>query len=138
MSMSEAPVIQGKTLGKFTLRGEPRDYYIQRPYRLQEIDYYKLTKTANKLETAAFALFTAAGFALIVGLSKLIALYVGGVLDVASNVKSWEFIAPGIAIPIGGALYWLGKLLPNDRRDLIKKIDDHFKANKSIEASMEE
>ena len=99
------------------------------PYRLSELDFRILTKPHNKLDTLAFAFLTGAAIALINAVTKL------WLPDV--EVSLAELVAPGAIAAVGILLYMVGRLVPNEHRRLLKKIEDHFKANPSVGASMD-
>jgi hypothetical protein len=124
--------VQGERLSaSVVLSGTPRDCYVQLPYRLSELEFWILTKTRNKLDTFAFAFLTGAAIALINATTKL------WLHDPDVGISPAELFAPLAIAIVGVLIYAIGRLLPNDQRRLVAKIENHFKQNPSIGASMD-
>src|SRR5688500_2114283 len=129
--MAEQPqVVEGQhRTASINVGGPARDYYVQLPYRLSELEFWILTKGRSKFDTLAFAFLTGAAIALINAVTKL---------WLAESVfTAAELVSPVLIALAGAAIYGLGRLLPNEHRRLLSKIKKHFDTNPSVGASMD-
>lgn len=126
----ERQIIQGEhRTTTVVLGGPPRDYYMQVPYRITELEFWILTKRANRLEAFAYTFLTASAIALANSLIK--------VFITPESVGAWEIYSPLVIAGIGILMFGIGRLLPDEYRSLKRKIDGHFESNPNVDASME-
>ena len=129
MAEQQPSVIQGEHRTASIELGPPRDYYIQLPYRLSQLEFRILSRPDNKLDTLAFAFLTGAAIALINAVAKL------WLPD--AEVSPAELVAPGAIALVGIVVFGVGRLVPNEHRRLVRQIEEHFRANPNVGASMD-
>lgn len=96
----------------------------QKDYLLQKHDFYLIKNGKSKTFSAAQN-FLFASFCW--GLSLIAKGYPN-----FSDIKKGEWIALGVGIAISVVLYAIGYFLPNERKEIMKKIEEHFKKAPTI------
>lgn len=96
---------------------------IQTPFLLTQVDFvYLCGRPPMTASWATNLLFAVVGYAVSLG-PKLLATLKGEPSQVSS--AEWTTIALGIALAL--MLYAIGLAMPNERKNLLKRISDHFK-----------
>lgn len=123
-------IIRDQKFGKTFNLGDPTQVYtFQQPYLLDEKDYIILTKTHSSLATYAHTIL---GGATLIGFGVFAKYFHSIYSKQPSKIEEWELISLLIAFIISGLLLGIGALLPNDKKQLLKKIKKHFKENERM------
>lgn len=94
-------------------------------FLLERYDFDKIIKSEGFWYNIGIALFGSS----IVLLINIIAKAVGGYLNKSIKVDEWELYALLITTVLMIIAFLLHKCIPNERRRIIKKIQNHFKEN---------
>lgn len=124
--------IEHKDLGepfraKETVVIEPADFLAsQRPYPVDRADYLTLRFPTSGVETVGYA-FVVLSLGSIVNLT---AKWFDAVTSGSSfKVPTLDYWVAGIPFVLGLVMILLGRLLPNERRKLLKRMNKHFSDN---------
>jgi len=96
-------------------------------YPLEEKDYIVLTKIRSGWLFWIYGIFMCAGALFLSVAGKYIYSLIS---KQATDIKSWELIAIGVALIVALILKGISILCLDDRKKLLKKIDEHFKTSK--------
>ena len=106
------------------VRTEPSIRISQEPFLLCEADFLRLKYGDSKLLTwAGGVLLTSLGM-LFIPIAKYIIAKT--TVDKSIIIQSWEWFAPFIGIGIAALLFITGKMLPNERKQVMSDIEAHF------------
>ena len=106
------------------VRTEPSIRISQEPFLLCEADFLRLKYGDSKVLTwAGGVLLTFLGM-LLIPLAKYILTKITS--DKSIIIQSWEWFAPFIGIGIAVLLFIVGKILPNERKQVMNDIEAHF------------
>lgn len=113
-----------ETLPVTAERTEPSIGSLQADFPLCEADFLRLKNGTPKTVTAAYTIFlTAVGLGLSIG-----GKYAEAVINKSQvPIPKWELYALGGAVLLAGILYFAGFCLPNDKKQVMKDIETHFK-----------
>ena len=106
------------------VRTKPSIRISQEPFLLCEADFLRLKYGDSKvLAWAGGVLLTSLGM-LFIPMAKYIIVKMTS--DKSIIIQSWEWFAPFIGIGIAALLFAIGKMLPNERKQVMSDIEDHF------------
>lgn len=106
------------------VRTEPSIRISQEPFLLCEADFLRLKYGDSKVLTwAGGVLLTSLGM-LFIPIAKYIIAKTA--IDKSIIIQSWEWVAPFIGIGIAAILFFIGKMLPNERKQVMSDIEAHF------------
>ena len=95
----------------------------QEPFNLTEADFLRIKGGRTKASGAANGiLLTSLGMAFILLLKYLQAKASGG----GFTVQVLEWLAPAIGLGIASLLYLLDRILPNEKKQVMRDIENHF------------
>jgi len=123
--------IEGRTLARTyeldaDVVGEPMIASLQCDFALCEADYVRLTTRGSKLFDAGVAvLLISLGFGIPIA-AKLVSAWWS---HTAAEVEGWQYWALAIGLIIALALAAIDRLLPNERRKLLREMKEHFKSH---------
>lgn len=104
----------------------PGIYIFQKPYLLEKENYIILTKVKSTLAIFAFGVL---GFAIALSF-EIVGKYVYSFFSkVGPDIEGWRITTQLIAILVSMLLFILNACLPNEKKDLLKKIGKHFQDN---------
>ncbi|WP_180084876.1 hypothetical protein [Acinetobacter sp. YH12145] len=97
----------------------------QPDFHLTVMDFYNLKSPARK-----FDLFSSSVFFIGIGLLfTSVGRYIAQQMGYATKIEPYEVIAGFGAIGIAIICYAIGSILPNPKKELFKKIEEHFASN---------
>jgi hypothetical protein len=120
-------VVEGErfqeTLNLKVSRTEPAIASLQEDFGLCEADFLRLKNGDPKPLLWASAVFWAA-----VGLGlAVLGKYLDKLLtNPATKIENWEIYGTAVAFLVAALLYLIGQLLPNERKKVMKDIENHF------------
>jgi H+/Cl- antiporter ClcA len=123
--------VEGQTIGQTyeldaDIVGEPTIASLQCDFFLCEADYVRLTTRASKfLDASVAVLLISVGFGISVA-AKLASAWWS---HTAAKVESWEYWALAICILVAGILAVVSRLVPNEKRSLLKQMKEHFESH---------
>lgn len=111
----------------YTLKDSSQILCLSLVYPLEEKDYIVLTKIRSSWLFWIYGTLMCAGALFLSVAGKYIYSLIS---KQATDIKSWELIALGIALIIVLILKGISIFCLDDRKKLLKKIDEHFKTSK--------
>ena len=106
--------------------GEPTIASLQCDFLLCEADYLRLTTRGLELTDASIAfLLLSVGLALPVVAKQAAAMWARA----PANVETWEYWALGFGFFVAIVLGIVSRLVPDEKRTLLKEMKEHFKSN---------
>ena len=102
---------------------QPAILISQEPFHLTEADFLRIQGGRTRLATPATGfLLTSLGMALILFLKYVQARANGSSI----TIETLEWLAPAIGVGIASLLYLIDKWLPNEKKQVMKDIENHF------------
>lgn len=121
-------IVKDKTfLQPYKLKDSSQILCLSPVYPLEESDFIILTKTRSGWSFLMYGILMCAGALFLSVAGK----YINSLISKqATDIKSWELIAIGVALVIVLILKVISIFCPDDRKKLLKKIGVHFKTVK--------
>lgn len=122
--------VEGQTIGQTyelnaDIVGEPMIASLQCDFSLCEADYVRLTTRGSRfLDASVAVLLICVGFGISVA-AKLASAWWS---HTAAKVESWEYWALAIGILVASILAGISRLVPNEKRSLLKEMKAHFES----------
>lgn len=105
--------------------GEPMIASLQCDFSLCEADYVRLTTRGSRfLDASVAVLLICVGF----GISVVAKLASAWWFHTAAKVESWEYWALAISVLVASILAVISRLVPNEKRSLLKEMKAHFES----------
>ncbi len=102
---------------------EPTLEMIQEYYLLCEADYLRIKNVFQDLSSYILGIFSASVGMTIIWLAKLFQVYVMGI---TLAIDTYEWLAPLIGFFISLALLIICRFVPNEKKQVMNAIKDHF------------
>jgi len=106
------------------VRTEPSIRISQEPFYLCEADFLRLKYGDSRVLTWARAVLQACFGMLLIPLAKYTIAKIK--IDKSIIIPLWEWVAPIIGIGIAAILFAIGKILPNEKKQVMSDIEAHF------------
>lgn len=110
---------------------DPLIYVSQEPYLLKQYEYIHLKASEHQMTSILNKLLTVSVGYMVIVVSQFV--YYSYIVDPPQpdNLADWEITAAIVALLIFGIGSYLSKLiLPNERKELMRKIRNHFLTSK--------
>lgn len=121
-------IVKDKTfIQTYKLKDSSQILCLSPVYPLEERDFIILTKTRSGLSFLIYGILMCAGALFLSVAGK----YINSLISKqATDIKSWELIAIGVALIIVVILKVISIFYPDERNKLLKMIGEHFKTAK--------
>ena len=105
------------------IQTQPTVHISQEAFTLCEADFLRIKGGRTKTSMLASGLLlTSLGMAFI-PLTKYIQIkFLSGKI----TIETWEWMVPVVGVSISFILYLIGKILPNEKKQVMKDIESHF------------
>ncbi|MHC1773787.1 MAG: hypothetical protein AB9834_00100 [Lentimicrobium sp.] len=104
---------------------DPQIAIARRPYLLERYDFDKLINSKGFLNNIAMTLLGAS-----IGLCiNMFAKIIGNKIDPSIKFDNWEVYAFVVTTIAMGLFFCIDHFVPNERRNIIKQIRNHFESN---------
>ena len=111
----------------FKLKDYSHIFCVSIAYPLDAADFTILTKVKSAWSFSINGVLMCAGALAL----NVAAKYINSLITKQTpDIKNWELIAIGIGVIIPLFLKWISNRWPDEKKRLIKKIDNHFKTSK--------
>lgn len=97
----------------------------QPDYHLNQVDFYDLKNPRRKLDSIGATIFALSSGLLFTSISRFFAMK----LDYKTTFEPYELIGGLAGLLISLIIYLVGLALPNPKKDVMKKIEQHFRDN---------
>ena len=107
------------------ISSDPQIAIARPPYLLERYDFDKIVNSKGILNGIATTLIGAT-----IGLFiNMVAKFIGNKIDPSVKFDNWEVYSFILTLILIGLFFGIDYFVPNERKEIIKKICDHFKSN---------